>query len=108
MNIKDFMIVIQYDDIKNHIWNELFHYLNVIVMKGFKEVIFMFEGMSTIEIIKLLAPIIIIQIALIIFSLFKLTRDKVKYLPKWGWTLIILFINFFGPIIYLIIGRERD
>jgi len=68
----------------------------------------MFEGISTIDLIKLLAPIIIIQIALIIFTLLKLTKDKVKYLPKWGWALIILFINLFGPIIYLIIGRERD
>ena len=68
----------------------------------------MFDGMTTIEIIKLLAPLLIIQFALIVFSLFKLTRDRVKYLPKWGWALIIIFVNLFGPIIYLMIGRERD
>jgi Phospholipase_D-nuclease N-terminal len=68
----------------------------------------MFEGMTTIEIIKLLAPLFVIQFALIVFTLFKLTKDKVKYLPKWGWALIIIFLNLFGPIIYLIIGRERD
>jgi hypothetical protein len=77
-------------------------------MKGNKEAIVMFDGMTTIEIIKLLAPIIIIQLVLIVFTLFRLTRDKVKYLPKWGWALVIILINLFGPIIYLIIGRERD
>lgn len=77
-------------------------------MKGNKEATVMFDGMTTIEIIKLLAPIIIIQLVLIVFTLFRLTRDKVNYLPKWGWALVIIFINLFGPIIYLIIGRERD
>lgn len=77
-------------------------------MKGNKEATVMFDGMTTIEIIKLLAPIIIIQLVLVIFTLFRLTRDKVKYLPKWGWVLVIIFINLFGPIIYLIVGRERD
>ena len=68
----------------------------------------MFDGMTTIQIIKLLAPVLIIQLGLIIFSLFRLTRDRVRYLPKWGWAMVIIFINLFGPIIYLIIGRERD
>jgi hypothetical protein len=68
----------------------------------------MFDGMTAMEIVKLLAPLLVIQFALIIFALFKLTRDRVKYLPKWGWALIIIFLNLFGPIIYLMIGRERD
>lgn len=68
----------------------------------------MFDGMTTQEVIKLLAPVIIIQYALVIFALFRLAKDKVKYLPKWGWALVILFFNMVGPIVYLIIGRERD
>lgn len=67
-----------------------------------------FEGMSNLEIIKLLAPLIIIQLGLVVFTLFRLVKDKVKYLPKWGWALVIVFINLIGPIMYLIIGRERD
>lgn len=67
-----------------------------------------FEDMSNLEIIKLLAPLIIIQFGLVVFTLFRLVKDKVKYLPKWGWALVILFINLIGPIMYLIIGRERD
>lgn len=68
----------------------------------------MFLDMSPIEILKLLAPLIVIQFGLIIFCLIKLIKDKVKHLPKWGWALIIVFINLFGPIVYLLIGRERD
>lgn len=67
-----------------------------------------FEDMSNLEIIKLLAPLIIIQFGLVVFTLFRLVKDKVKYLPKWGWALVIVFINLIGPIMYLIIGRERD
>ena len=65
-------------------------------------------NMPTMQLVKLLMPLFVIQFGLIIFSLFKLTKDKVKYLPKWGWVLIILFVNLFGAIIYLLIGRERD
>jgi hypothetical protein len=68
----------------------------------------MFQGMSTMEIIKLLLPVIIIEVCLMAFCLYRLTKDKVKFLPKWAWALIIIFINFFGPIFYLLIGRKRD
>lgn len=68
----------------------------------------MFKGMSNIEIFKLFLPIIAIEICLIGFCLYKLYHDKVKFLPKWAWLLVIIFINLFGPILYLLIGRERD
>lgn len=68
----------------------------------------MFETMSAIEIIKLLAPLIVIQLFLVFFSLYSLVKDPVKYLPKWLWALIIVFINILGPIVYLLIGRDGD
>lgn len=68
----------------------------------------MFTGMTTAEIVRLLFPLIIVEILLVIFCLYKLSKDKMKYLPKWAWALIIIFINFFGPVFYLLIGRERD
>ncbi|MBU3128188.1 PLD nuclease N-terminal domain-containing protein [Clostridium tagluense] len=68
----------------------------------------MFEGMALIEIIKLLAPIIILEVVLVGFCLYRLTRDRVKFLPKWAWALIILFIQLIGGIAFLLIGRERD
>ena len=56
----------------------------------------------------LIAPLVIIELTLVVIALMDLIRrQQVKYLPKWGWALIILLINLIGPILYLIIGREE-
>lgn len=68
----------------------------------------MFEGMSTAEIIKLFLPLLVIELGLKVFCLYRLSTDDVRYLSKWGWALIILFVNMFGPIAYLLAGRVRD
>lgn len=68
----------------------------------------MFNGISFIEILKLAAPYIVIELCLKIFCLIKLSRDRVKYLPKWGWALIILFVNTLGWVFYLTIGRMKE
>lgn len=68
----------------------------------------MFVDMSTIEIIKLLLPLIIVEFGLKAFCLYRLSKDKVKYLPEWAWVLIILFISGFGSLSFLILGRVRD
>jgi hypothetical protein len=68
----------------------------------------MFEGMALIEIIKLLAPIIILEVVLAGFCLYKLTKDRVKFLPKWAWALIIICFQIVGGIAFLLIGRERE
>ena len=68
----------------------------------------MFEGMNSLQIIQLLAPIILLEISLVIFCLYRLTKDKVKFLPKWEWALIILCIQLIGGIAFLLIGRERE
>ncbi len=63
------------------------------------------------EIIKLLPyfiPIIIIEYGLLIFALVQLFKNEVKYMPKWGWALIIILINIIGPAVFLIIGRKKD
>jgi hypothetical protein len=67
----------------------------------------MFDNMSTIEILKLLAPVIAVQFLLMLFSLYKLKDDKVKFLPKIAWVFIVIFLNIVGPLAYLTIGRER-
>ena len=82
--------------------------MRFIDIKQNKGEIIMFTDMTTAEIIKLLMPLIMLQLGLIVFCLYRLTKDRVKYLPKWAWALIIVFVNLFGPIIYLFIGRERD
>ena len=68
----------------------------------------MLEGMTLLEIIKLFAPVIILEIVLVGFCLYRLTKDRVKFLPKWAWALIIIFIQLIGGIGFLLIGRERE
>lgn len=82
--------------------------MRFIDIKQNKGEIIMFTDMTTAEIIKLLMPLIILQLGLIVFCLYRLTKDRVKYLPKWAWALIIVFVNLFGAVIYLFAGRERD
>lgn len=59
-----------------------------------------------IEILPLLAPIILIEIGLMIFSLVKvLKQTQFKYLNKVIWIVIVVFIQIIGPIIYLVVER---
>ncbi|MCD4669421.1 MAG: PLDc N-terminal domain-containing protein [Actinomycetia bacterium] len=63
------------------------------------------------EVIKLLPyfiPVIIIEYGLLIFALVQLFKSEVKYMPKWGWALIIILINIIGPAVFLIAGRKKD
>lgn len=68
----------------------------------------MFEGMALVEIIKLLAPVIVLEVVLMGFCLYRLTQDRVKVLPKWAWALIIICFQIVGGIAFLLIGRERE
>ncbi len=56
----------------------------------------------------IIAPILIIQLILIIVSIIDLIRIETTNGPKWLWALLILFINIIGPILYFVIGRKRD
>lgn len=52
-------------------------------------------------------PIIIIQVGLAVYALIKLYNIKnVRYMNKILWTLIIVFINIIGPIIFIIVENE--
>ncbi|HEY5563700.1 MAG TPA: PLD nuclease N-terminal domain-containing protein [Clostridiaceae bacterium] len=68
----------------------------------------MFGDMSNLKIVMMFLPLILLQVGLMVFCLFRLRKDNVRYLPKWGWALIIILGELMGPIIYLLIGRERD
>ncbi len=56
--------------------------------------------------IPFLIPILVLQLALMIFALVDLIRRERTKGPKWLWALIIVFVNLIGPILYFIIGRE--
>jgi len=59
------------------------------------------------QILPFLIPILLLQLALIIVALIDLARRERTRGPKWAWVLIIVLINFIGPIVYFIIGREE-
>lgn len=55
----------------------------------------------------LLVPIVFLQLGLMIFALVDLIRRERTKGPKWAWALVIVLINFIGPVVYLVIGREE-
>ena len=63
---------------------------------------------EALKFLPLLIPIIIIQYGVMIFALVQLFRNEATYLPKWGWALIIIFINIIGPVVFLIAGKKKE
>ena len=57
----------------------------------------------------LLLPILVIQIGLMVFALWDLTRPerRVRGDSKLMWGLIIVLVGMLGPIVYLAVGREE-
>ena len=55
-----------------------------------------------------IAPILVIQLLLVIIALVSCIRAEKTNGPKWLWILVILFINIIGPVLYFVIGRRND
>ncbi len=62
------------------------------------------------ELLPILVPLIVVQLALMAFALFDLTRPerRVKGGSKLPWALVIVFGQLLGPLIYFLVGREED
>lgn len=62
------------------------------------------------QLLPLLVPILVIQLGLLAWALYDLTRPgrRVKGDSKVVWALIIIFINLIGPILYFLVGREES
>lgn len=60
------------------------------------------------QFLPLLIPLIVLQLALMGVGLFDLTRPerRVKGGNKLVWGLLIVFVQFFGPLVYFLFGRE--
>jgi hypothetical protein len=60
------------------------------------------------ELLPLLIPLIVLELALMAVGLFDLTRSDrgVKGGNKLVWGLVIVFVQFLGPLIYFLFGRE--
>ena len=60
-------------------------------------------------IVLLLIPLVLIEIALLVFALVDLVRrKKVRGGNKWVWGVVIVAVNVIGPIIYFVVGREEE
>ncbi|MDP9481747.1 MAG: PLD nuclease N-terminal domain-containing protein [Chloroflexota bacterium] len=60
------------------------------------------------KLLPLLIPLIVLDLVLIAVGLFDLTRPdrRVKGGNKLVWGLVIVLVEFFGPLIYFLFGRE--
>ena len=58
------------------------------------------------KLIPLLIPVVIIELGLMIIALLDLVKRERTRGPKWIWALVIVVINIFGPIAYLLFGRQ--
>jgi uncharacterized membrane protein YhaH (DUF805 family) len=56
----------------------------------------------------LLIPVVLIELALLITALVDLIRREKTRGPKWAWLLVIVLINFIGPIVYFVAGRKEE
>ena len=61
------------------------------------------------EYLPALLPLILMELGLAIFALIHLIRHpQVRIGNKWIWIPVILFLQFLGPILYFVIGREEQ
>jgi hypothetical protein len=58
------------------------------------------------QILPIIAPIIVIQLILVVIALVLCAKAERTNGPKWMWVLIILFVNIVGPIAFFIAGRR--
>jgi len=55
-----------------------------------------------------IAPILVLQLILMITALVSCIREEKTNGPKWLWFLIILFISLMGPVLYFVVGRRNN
>jgi uncharacterized membrane protein YozB (DUF420 family) len=58
--------------------------------------------------IRLLAPIIILELLMKVVALTDLARRSQEQVrgPRWLWALLILFVSMLGWVVYLVWGRD--
>ena len=73
----------------------------------------MTEGLDSlktiIDMLPLLIPLFVIELALMVIALVDVIRrepERVRW-NKVGWIVIIVVVNVFGPIVYLLFGRKE-
>lgn len=63
---------------------------------------------KVIQYLPFIIPLLLLQLVLLVVALIDLSkREKVRWLPKWAWAIIIVLGELIGPILYFILGREE-
>jgi hypothetical protein len=60
------------------------------------------------EYLPLLIPIIILQLVLVVVALLDWVKRPHTRGPKWLWLILIIFVQWLGPIAYFVFGREEE
>jgi len=55
-----------------------------------------------------LAPLLVLLMAFVVWCWVDISRNEVKYLPKWLWAIICLISIPLGGIVYLLVGRQSS
>ncbi|MFD1020712.1 PLD nuclease N-terminal domain-containing protein [Thalassobacillus hwangdonensis] len=56
----------------------------------------------------LIAPIIILELILMIVALIDWAKNKETNGPRFMWLFVIILISLIGPILYFVIGRKQN
>ncbi|QMV41029.1 PLDc N-terminal domain-containing protein [Cohnella cholangitidis] len=63
--------------------------------------------MDKLDLLKILLPVVLIQLILLVTALTYLFRmDSVRG-KKWVWVLVIVLVNIVGPILFFAFGRKE-
>lgn len=61
------------------------------------------------EIIKIIWPLLVLQVGLQIIALVSLyKKESVRFNNKWIWVVIIILGSLIGPIVYYVYGGEKN
>ena len=53
-----------------------------------------------------LAPVIAAAVAFVGYCWYDISRNEVRYLPKWAWAAVCLLSVPLGGILYFLVGRD--
>jgi hypothetical protein len=59
------------------------------------------------RILPMLAPLVLIQLVLMIAGVVDWSKRERTRGPKWVWLVVILVFSIIGPVAYFLIGREE-
>jgi hypothetical protein len=67
------------------------------------------NGFDLARYLPLLLPFVLIQLGLLALAVWDWAhRQQFRYLSRWAWLVIIVLVNTFGPLVYLLVGRGES